>query len=244
MMQFDLVDVLPGPLEIIGCCAPWRWSSISTAVYFSLLNLSIYRGVSRTFGFFFSSRPQLSAISIRTSAIIKNEGATSLSLFSAPLCLFSVAGVRKARISYFQAASPGHGPCSLQFFLCLEQGLLTHSAELDGWIGWSQRFWQRITHPSRLALNYSQVWGHFSSVVFCSCTWCDLGTVRVIKLHMEGFSSCIVYLKKKNRWLFCVFSLVQMFCNKTMMKHRTVQRMTTSPVGGHLLFFLIWDGEC
>lgn len=39
------------------------------------------------------------------------------------------------------------------------------------------------------------------------------GTVRIIKLlHMEGFSSCIVYL---NRWLFCVFSLVQMFCNKT-----------------------------
>lgn len=57
----------------------------------------------------------------------------------------------------------------------------------------------------------------------------------------------------KNRWLFCVFFpfVVQTFCNKTMAKHRSVQRTTTSPAGGHLLFFVcfvlfffIWDGEC
>lgn len=113
--------------------------------------------------FFF--RPQLTAISICTSAIIRNEGATSLSLFSAPLCLFSVAGVQKVHFSYFQTASLGQGPCSLQFFLCLKQGLWTHSAELDGWMDWSQRFWQRISHPSRLAFSYSRVWGHFSPMV-------------------------------------------------------------------------------
>lgn len=192
--------------------------------------------------FFF--RPQLTTISICTSAIIRNEGATSLSLFSAPLCLFSVAGVQKVHFSYFRTVSLSHRPCSLQF-LFLEQGLLTHSAELAGWIDWSQRFWQRITHPSRPAFSYSRVWGHFSSmvsapvhgVILWDCTHRKTTHGRFRFLH------CVF---KKTDGYFVYFPLYRCFVIKPWWSTEPFKEWP------HLLkegiccfcFFLIWDGEC
>lgn len=193
-MQFDLV-ILTAPLAAV---APPGVEAVLVQPF--TVNLSVYRSVSRHKCF-------------QTPAIIKNEGATSLSLFfSAPLCLFSVAGVQKSIVSYFRTPSLSHGPWSLQFFLCLEQGLLTHCAELDGWIDWSQRFWQRTTHPRR---RRSVIRGR--EVI--SAQRAPLLSDPEI-LH----SSCTVYLKTKQKQMviLCIFSLVQMFCNKTMMKHRRV----------------------
>lgn len=54
----------------------------------------------------------------------------------------------------------------------------------------------------------------------CFCTWSDpVGAVRIVKLHVEDFGSCIVYLKTDGYFMYFSF-VVQMFCNKTMMKHR------------------------
>lgn len=173
MMQFDLVVViLPAPLETVGCCAPWCWSSISTVVYF-ILFISPFIEVSPGHCKCFFFRPQLTAISICTSAIIRNEGATSLSLFFCTIVPLFCGWCTKS--TFFIFPDRFTWPRAL-FFAVL---LVPRARALDSFcrIRWMDGLKPKIltednsSEPPGVQL-FTGV-RSFQPNGLCSCIWCD-----------------------------------------------------------------------